>query len=281
MHARAAVFDLYGDHLSRRDNWAPIAAVVRLLGAVELRPEAVRTAVSRLAREDWLAPVERDGLRGYTATPRARRRLADAWARIYRSDTRDWDGRWDVLVLPDRIGDRSRRTRLAESLGFLGYARLATDAWIAPRPAAGLEEATAALTVRRFTSTYEDDGRELACALWDLDGLARDYSAFVAWAQHLAADPAQLGSRAAFAVRTELVHEWRKFLFRDPGLPNEVLPAAWPGHAAAATFDDLSNALLEHASAYVDHCLEDPHGHDPAAPPGADRRTDPAKEHHD
>lgn len=263
MHARAAVFDLYGDHLSRRDDWAPIAAVVRLLGAVELRPEAVRTAVSRLAREHWLEPVERHGVRGYSATPRARRRLAEAWTRIYRSETREWDGHWDVVVLPDRIADRSRRTRLAESLGFLGYARLAADAWIAPRPAAGLEEATGGITVRRFTSTYEDDGRELAGALWDLDGLARDYSAFIAWAEELAPEPDRLDERASYAVRAELVHTWRKFLFRDPGLPDEVLPTAWSGHAAAATFDRLSLSLLDRASAYVDDCLEHPHGHDP------------------
>ena len=28
----------------------------------------------------------------------------------------------------------------------------------------------------------------------------------------------------AFATRSRLVHEWRKFLFRDPGLPRTLLP---------------------------------------------------------
>ena len=41
---------------------------------------------------------------------------------------------------------------------------------------------------------------------------------------------------AAFAARFHLVHEWRKFLFADPGLPAELLPAGWPGHAAAELF---------------------------------------------
>ena len=48
----------------------------------------------------------------------------------------------------------------------------------------------------------------------------------------------------AFAVRSLLVHEWRKFLFRDPGLPRALLPAAWPGEQAAAFFDAASDRLL-------------------------------------
>lgn len=264
MHARAAVFDLYGDHLSRRGDWAPIASVVRLLGAVDLRPEAVRTAVSRLAREDWLEPLERHGMRGYAATPRARRRLGEAWERIYRSNAPPWDGRWDVLVFPERITDRSRRNRLADSLGFLGYARLASDTWIAPRRSAELDDAIGGLTVRSFTATYEDDRRELAAGLWDLDGLAQDYRAFVTWAEELARQPTSLDARAAYAVRTEVVHAWRKFLFRDPGLPDAVLPSGWPGHQAAECFDRLSGSLMTQASAYVDACLDDPHGEDHA-----------------
>ncbi|WP_018156731.1 PaaX family transcriptional regulator [Demetria terragena] len=264
MHARAAVFDLYGDHLFRRDYWAPIASTVRLLDSVDVRPEAVRTSVSRLVREGWLEPVERHGMRGYVASARARRRLDEARDRIYRAKTPTWQGSWDVLVFPERITDRSRRARLTDSLGFLGYARLAADTWIAPRRSAELAEAVAGLTVRSFTATYEDDGRELAAALWDLEGLAHSYREFIAWAHRLAAEPAGLSDRAAYAVRTELVHEWRKFLFRDPGLPDVVLPAAWPGRDAATCFDQLSNELLPRSRAFVDECLADPHAARPS-----------------
>lgn len=259
MHARAAVFDLYGDHLSRRDGWAPIASVVRLLGAVDIRPEAVRTAVSRLTREDWLTPAERDGVRGYAATERAARRLGEAWQRIYRSRALPWDGSWDLVVLPERIPDRSRRSRLADSLAYLGYARLTSDTWIAPRRSAELAEATDGVAIRTFTATYDDDGRELVTSLWDLDGLAQDYREFTTWATSLAPEPERLTPREAYAVRTELVHAWRKFLFRDPGLPDPVLPDHWPGHDAADCFDRLSQDLLPQASVFVDSCLATPH----------------------
>jgi len=53
-----------------------------------------------------------------------------------------------------------------------------------------------------------------------------------------------------------LLHEWRKFLFSDPGLPKELLPPDWPGQMAADYFDTESARLLPAASAYVDHCLQ-------------------------
>ena len=70
VHARSALFDLYGDHLIARGGWAPIAAVVGLLGGLDITAPAVRTAVSRMVREGWLEPVERDA-RGYAATAQA------------------------------------------------------------------------------------------------------------------------------------------------------------------------------------------------------------------
>jgi phenylacetic acid degradation operon negative regulatory protein len=41
-----------------------------------------------------------------------------------------------------------------------------------------------------------------------------------------------------FRAQTELVHEWRKFPFLDPDLPEEVLPARWPRAAAHAVFHE-------------------------------------------
>ena len=46
----------------------------------------------------------------------------------------------------------------------------------------------------------------------------------------------------AFAARFRLVHEWRKFLFDDPGLPAALLPADWPGVPAAELFTERGGA---------------------------------------
>jgi phenylacetic acid degradation operon negative regulatory protein len=51
------------------------------------------------------------------------------------------------------------------------------------------------------------------------------------------------------------VHEWRKFLFSDPGLPPQLLPPRWPGTQAAELFDSAAARLLPAAAAFVDCCL--------------------------
>ena len=51
------------------------------------------------------------------------------------------------------------------------------------------------------------------------------------------------------------MHEWRKFLFRDPGLPDELLPADWAGTRAAEFFDFHAERLGPAAGRFVDNCL--------------------------
>jgi phenylacetic acid degradation operon negative regulatory protein len=248
VHARSALFDLYGDHLLDRGGWAPISASVGLLGSLGISAPAVRTAVSRIVREGWLEPVER-GVRGYAVSARGRERLREAHARIYRTEPLPWDGRWHLVVL-ERSTDRNARARCAQALGFLGYGQLAADTWIAPRSSRELGPALAAAGVgwRGFSSTTGDDPAALAARVWDLDGLAAAYRGFEA-----AARPAVPGSpEEAFVARTELVHAWRLFLFTDPGLPAETLPPHWPGHSAARRFDREARELLPGARAWVD-----------------------------
>lgn len=259
VHARSALFDLYGDHLLDRGAWAPISATISLMGSLGVSAPAVRTAVSRMVREGWLAPLEKES-RGYAATPAGEHRLRSAHARIYRTDVRPWDGRWHVIALP-RVSERSARDRVARSLGYLGYGRLAPDTWVAPRESPELDDALAAalggpprpaLRPASFRATYDGSAWQLARRVWDTQRLATAYRSFAAdaSADGLPTDPEQ-----AFVTRTLLVHEWRKFLFTDPGLPDEVLPADWPGRGAAAVFDERQARLKPLASAWVDQVL--------------------------
>ena len=144
--------------------------------------------------------------------------------------------------------------------------------WISPRPSRELEALLEAERVRaeRFVASYDGDARGLVARAWDLDGLSHAYQGWLAVAADLVA-PAGPGApdEVVFAVRSRLVHEWRKFLFRDPGLPAELLPGQWAGRQAAEVFDVESARLLPAASRFVDCCLR-PGGAHPA--PAPDRR---------
>jgi phenylacetic acid degradation operon negative regulatory protein len=258
VNARSALFDLYGDHLARRGSEAPVAALVRLLAPLGITEPAVRTAVSRMVRQGWLAPVRcGPGLAGYALTPRAASRLDEAAERIYRRGGPSWDGQWHVLVI-ERVSDRARRGRVRAALRYLGYAPLDETTWISPRPSVELDPLLAAerLRAERFVAAYDGDARGLLARAWDLDGLARAYQRWLEMAGGLiAAAGPDAPDAAVFALRSSLVHEWRKFLFTDPGFPAALLPPHWPGHEAARVFDAESARLLPGASRFVDCCL--------------------------
>jgi len=257
VNARSALFDVYGDHLLSRGGAAPVAALVRILAPLEIAGPAVRTAISRMVRQQWLVPVVLTDGPGYRLSPRAELRLADAASRIYRSGIAAWDGRWHLLVL-DHVPTRATRERVRTGLGYLGYAQLRDDTWISPRSSSEVDGllSSEGVRARRFRADHDGDQAALTSTAWDLDGLALAYSRWLDEAETIVTGlPAEPSDRDAFVVRSKLVHGWRKFLFRDPGLPHEVLPPRWPGRDAAAFFDSVAARLLPGAGRYVDACL--------------------------
>lgn len=258
MNARSALFDLYGDHLRSRGGRARVASLVALLAPLHITPPAVRTAVSRMVKQGWLQPTRISGAAGYELSPRAERRLDNAAARIYRTTaSNDWDGHWH-LVIPQRPTDRAARDRLRGGLTYLGYAPLGDGTWLAARPSPELDGLLEAedLTAERFLAHHQADDAALVRRAWDLEAVGRSYLRWLAEARELVGGlPADPADEEVFAVRSRLVHEWRKFLFTDPGLPRALLPDNWPGDAAAAYFDAEATRLLPASARFVDACL--------------------------
>ncbi|RKT52638.1 PaaX family transcriptional regulator [Saccharothrix australiensis] len=256
MRARSALFDVYGGHLRERGGAATIAALVRLLEPLDFAPPAVRTAVSRTVRQGWLEPVRLASGPGYAMTPRAERRLDEAAARIYRTRPSTWDGRWHVVVLQE-LPARESRDRLASSLQLLGYGQLGPVTWIAPRPSPELPDVLAGegVVAGTFRGEHEGSAEALAARAWDLDALGADYARFVAEWEPVVSAVDGSSPAEAFAASQRFLHAWRKFLFRDPGLPRELLPADWPGHAAAEFFDRHTARLAPAARRFVDDSL--------------------------
>jgi phenylacetic acid degradation operon negative regulatory protein len=257
MHARSALFDVYGDHLRARGSQAPVAGLVRLLASVGIAEPAVRTAISRMVMQGWLEPVQLDEGRGYRATPRAIRRLDDAADRIYRRTSGEWDGSWRLafVTLPPQ---RPVRTRVRADLRFLGYAELAEGVWVSPFPrtelTAVLDGSGAALRTARADG-FDPDPIDA----WDLTALRSAYETWLAGAPALLeqhAQPREDPDEAAFAARFHLVHEWRKFLFEDPGLPDQLLPEDWPGRTAAGFFAIEAGRLQTGSDRFVTRCLD-------------------------
>jgi phenylacetic acid degradation operon negative regulatory protein len=258
MHARSALFDVYGDHLVAHGHAAAVADLVRLLAPLGIAPPAVRTAISRMVAQGWLVPANVDGARGYAATPQAVRRLEESANRIYQRQPRSWDGSWQ-LVFVGPYADRTTRAAVLRDLPFLGYAELADRVWVSPFARAELDATLHRVGASAATAVAEDfEPADAPVRAWDLTALAAAYTDWMREAADmvetdLAAhdDPEE----AAYAARFRLVHEWRKFLFTDPGLPPQLLPPDWPGHRASAYFQAEGERLRPAADTFVGRTL--------------------------
>jgi phenylacetic acid degradation operon negative regulatory protein len=256
VRARSALFDVYGGYLRSRGGSATIAALVRLLEPLGFGAPAIRTAVSRMVRQGWLTPVRLPDGPGYALTQRAERRLDEAGARIYRTSPFTWDSRWHVLVF-ETLPARTERDRLFSSLRLLGYGPLGATTWVSPRPSPELSDVLTreGATARIFHGEHHGDDAGLAATAWDLESLGRAYDEFVQeWGVRMSAVDSE-SPPAAFAASQQLLHEWRKFLFRDPGLPSQLLPPNWAGARAATFFDRHTARLAPAVEEFLVECL--------------------------
>jgi phenylacetic acid degradation operon negative regulatory protein len=137
------------------------------------------------------------------------------------------------------VPSRAGRERVRAGFAFLGYRPLAEATWPAPHHSGEGAALLAAEGIAgdgfsaTWVSTDGADAARLVCRGWDLAALGQTYSSWLDTAREIAGTPQSAADepdrRTAFAVRSELVHQRRKFLFTDflftdPGLPRVLLP---------------------------------------------------------
>lgn len=252
MRARSALFTLFGDVVRPAGGDAWLTTLTSCMVALGFTPQATRTALHRMAAEGWVAPTRVGRFSAYRLTEAGVERLDEAAARIYRLRVADWDGRWHLVV----SAEAARDVALARALQWSGHGRLSDDLWISPHPQGRrLEHLLAAhgaqesLRFERAAVADPAENERIVAAAWDLTELHAAHTSFLeTWAGAVAPNDPQ----EAFVLRIRLVHHWRTFLFLDPGLPPQVLPADWLGDRAAAAFRVLYDALTDAAWAYYD-----------------------------
>jgi phenylacetic acid degradation operon negative regulatory protein len=102
--------------------------------------------------------------------------------------------------------------------------------------------------------------RDMADRAGDLAGLERDHTAMLA-AYRPRLDRYRAGAlpgQDAIVERMRLMHDYRRFPFRDPDLPPELLPAGWSGRAAHEVFLEAHGLLRAAADGFVDAMAERP-----------------------
>jgi phenylacetic acid degradation operon negative regulatory protein len=279
------IVTVWGDALVPHGGAAWLATLIRLLGELSVNERAVRTGIFRVARDGWLAaePVGRRSR--YRLTTDAGPRFARAFHRVYDAPFEPWDGEWEAVVAHgEHLGPAARR-HLRDELAWAGFAAFAPGLHLRPArgdgaalrivESLGLERFVTAFGARDTADAVLPTLASRAETVYALDALAADYRRFIARHAGVVAafrlrtnpDPAQ-----AFAIRTLLVHAYRRVRLRDPQLPREVLPADWPGAQAYMLCRDFYRMAQPMAEAHLAAAFADEGDRLPPLDPGFHRR---------
>jgi phenylacetic acid degradation operon negative regulatory protein len=263
MKARSLVFDLFGDYLRYRGGEVRLRALVSLMGCFEVPEPTVRVVVTRLRKEGWLVS-RRDGRETiYSLTDAAWALLDEGRERIFQRATGPWDGQWHMILYTVPETERALREQLRKKLAWLGFGPLSSSVWVSPHDRARqVREAfggqpSVRLDLFRSRSEGLDADRGIAARAWDLGQLHDAYAELLSgYRPRLAAyRDGDLEGSDALVERMRLVHDYRRFPFRDPDLPPELLPAGWPGREAHQLFVEVHGLLRGQAEACVDDLL--------------------------
>ena len=250
------IVTVWGDAVAPRGGSLWLGSLQAVLDRFGCTPGQVRTAMSRLTEEGWLARNRVGRNSFYRLGPRGEAAFGAAAVRIYAARPPEWDGMLRLVLLAEPAA--------REALASLGYGTLPGGAMlgVAGDPAL-LPKGAPVLAAPPRTA---EEARLLTARAWPLEALAEGYGRFLdAFAPLRAAD---IPPVEALPLRLLLVHEWRRLVLRDPLLPPALLPEAWPGTAARALAAALYLRLTPDAEAWLDAEGRREEGALPPAPPG-------------
>ncbi|MEZ0066769.1 phenylacetic acid degradation operon negative regulatory protein [Streptacidiphilus sp. MAP12-20] len=251
----------FGAHGRDLGGWIAVGDLIRLMAALGVDAQPVRSAVSRLKRRGFLVPEPLGGVAGYALSESARELLADGDRRIYATRAPRLADGWVLALFSVPESERQQRHVLRSRLARLGFGTAAPGVWIAP---AHLYEETRHDLTRLKLAQYTDLFRAEHLAFeattesvrrwWDLPALARCHEDFLEVHEPVLTrwNRGRPGPESeAFADHLRALDSWRRLPYLDPGLPPELLPAAWPGLRAARVFRDLDTRLRQASTDFV------------------------------
>jgi phenylacetic acid degradation operon negative regulatory protein len=265
---QSLIFTLFGDYIRNSDERIRIGGLIKLLALFGLSAEVVRTTVSRMVRRGWLQ-VERVGhISYYSLTPAAKKVIEEGAARIFQFHdlAPPWNGCWQLVTYSIPEQQREARDRFRRELTWLGFGLLTNTVWLSPHHhRVRIEGLADSLHIKACVQLFEGrlDGftpaPEVAARCWNLTEINAEYAAFIEkyeppfrqCQKRLAAAEA-MDQAECFVQRFILVHEYRRFSYRDPYLPIELLPRAWRGREAVALFREYHRLLADGANEYFE-----------------------------
>jgi len=271
-NTQSMIFTLFGDYIRHYGNKIWIGSLIRLLKEFGHNEQSVRVAASRMVKQGWLQSQKNGNKSYYFLTKRGEKRMDEAGRRIFKLSPHKWDGKWRILMYT--IPEKRRRIRedFRKELMWSGFGHLSNSCCISPN---NLEKEVGFILEKYEITPYVDffvtdhvgpkDNHSIVERSFQMKEIEKKYKEFIAnyekqfeFHEKLMKE-GKMTDADCFVERTKLVHEYRKFLFIDPGLPKELLPDIWCGQEAAQLFRQYYQLLAVPASRFFESVFETEH----------------------
>ncbi|MDM5296022.1 phenylacetic acid degradation operon negative regulatory protein PaaX [Peribacillus simplex] len=269
-NTQSMIFTIYGDYIRNYGSKIWIGSLIRLLKEFGHNEQGVRVAVSRMVKQGWIQSEKQGNKSYYFLTDRGVQRMDEAANRIYKMKPNDWDGKWRVLMYTIPEDKRQLRDDFRKELIWSGFGSFSSGCWISPND---LEKQIHRLIEKYDINEYVDffiseykgpkENQSLVEKSWHLEEIENKYEEFIEkYSKQFIVHQSiisrgEMSDADCFVERTNLVHEYRKFLFIDPGLPKELLPSKWNGNHAALLFSQYYQVLAEPASRFFESVFQE------------------------
>lgn len=269
-NTQSMIFTIYGDYIRNYGSKIWIGSLIRLLKEFGHNEQGVRVAVSRMVKQGWIQSEKQGNKSYYFLTDRGVQRMDEAANRIYKMKPNEWDGKWRILMYTIPEDKRQLRDDLRKELLWSGFGSFSSGCWISPND---LEKQINRLIEKYDIDEYVDffiseykgpkENQSLVEKSWQLEEIENKYEEFIEkYSKQFIVHQSiisrgEMSDADCFVERTNLVHEYRKFLFIDPGLPKELLPSKWNGNHAALLFSQYYQVLAEPASRFFERVFQE------------------------
>ena len=265
--APSLIISVLGDSIAPHGGSFWIGSLIDLMAPLGLNARLVRTAIFRLAKEDWLTATSVGRRSYYRLTPSGTHRFEAAFHRVYEESPETWDGTWVLVIVDSASLGSEERERVRQEMAWMSFGMAApyVFAHTAMRGSdlsvklseLGISKHAVTMTAQ-LDNANTDGAVNFVRRCWDLDTLGASYRRFLGLfsplrqaLQHNLPTPEQ-----AFAARTLLMHEFRRITLRDPQLPAALLSPEWEGSAARKLARDLYRLLNEPSERHLKSCVE-------------------------
>lgn len=245
------IITFFGDAIVPRGGTVWLGTLFGFFKGMAVGEGVVRSAVSRLAAEDWLCRTKIGRNSFYHLADRGHETFALAAKRIYHPHRQSWCGAFDALLL-----DQTAREDIA-TLEEAGFGMAVPGVVVVPTGRKMPQHPSGAIALT--LAGAPDEMQALAARAWKLADLAALYERFSAVFSPLLQALRQgegLSPTEAILARVLLIHEYRRIALRDPMLPVEILPPHWPGEAAQILCAEIYSRLCAASEAWLnEHAL--------------------------